>query len=384
MEIKMKENSRLELQRNFWKKLTAAIFLSMLLSLMFKVSPLAAGITPTPLNDFESSKTNVTSYDIELPAGVASKVQQIQMSSSGRLEIYMYSSGLPSMVTVELYSNSGCTDKVGCSASIYSNGLTNTMKADIPSAGTYYLKMYRTSYSSSSAAKFSIQPYSYNGEEKTLKPGVWSGTYGPDYDKTVYHKIVISKPGYITLQGYAQGSTSTPKYNISVGLNDASKKSLYGVYLNSSKGFTTYFGVKKGTYYISAKQYGNYKLKYTFTAVSEKSGSSKSKAVTLRKKKAAKGLLIAGESANKSDWYKIKLTKKQKLSFAITGKSSSYFRVKVIPKKSRLNISNSFFAVDNGSYTWKTDKKVPAGTYYIQISRYSGSLNSGYYSLKWK
>jgi len=377
------EKIKFSRQNEHFKKTITAMIMVVLLSFMFGISALAAGIKPTALNDFESSTANVTSYNMSLPTGTTSKVQQIEMSHPGRLEIDIYSSGLSSFVYFELYSNSGCTERVGGSASIYASRLTDQFYANIPKAATYYLKIYRSAYYSDNTANFTIKPYSYSGADKTLKSGAWSGTYATDYNQTIYHKVVISKPGYITVQGYSKGSISTPKSSVSISLTNSKKKALEGSFLSSGNNFTTYFGVKKGTYYIAVKNYGHYKLKYTFKAVSDKSGSSKRKATTLKKNKPVKGLLISNESAKKSDWFKIKLTKKKKISFKVNANVSDYFRVKLIPKNSRIYGTSKL--IGPGITSLKTTSKLPAGTYYIQITKYSASSpSSGVYSITLK
>ena len=129
-----------------------------------------------------------------------------------------------------------------------------------------------------------------------------------------------------------------------------------------------------------------YKLSYSFKAVTEKSGSKKSKAVALKKNKAAGGLQIAGESASKADWYKIVLPKKQKVTLTYSTKANNTIWFKIIPASKNVYLSGSLeYCMWDQTKTVTTKDKLPAGTYYVQVYKYKGDdWMSGYYTLKWK
>ena len=92
-------------------------------------------------------------------------------------------------------------------------------------------------------------------------------------------------------------STYSPSY--SVKLMNSKKKSISGDYQSvyASKNYTTYFGVGKGTYYIAVKTSDPiYGIRTTYNKVTEKSGSTKSKAKSIYKKGTKKGIITASQS----------------------------------------------------------------------------------------
>lgn len=368
------------------KKLLAAIAVSFIMTLTFCMSAMAAGvINPTQLNDYQSSKSKVKSYGLAINAGKTQVVQQIKMPYRGLLMIDLSSSGLSSQISFELFSNPGCTSKVGYNAYLSSNNLSSIFKANIPKAGTYYLRASRSNYGASVAGNFKIKPYSYSGYSKTIKNNAWAGTYGVNYNQIIYHKIVITKPGYIRFQAYGEGYQGS-KNNLHVTLYSNKKKALSDPsYLYRTNNYSTYYGVKKGTYYIGIKTSGQYRMKYTFASINEKTGSSKSRAVSLRANSTVKGLMIAGESGSQSDWYKLKLTKKQKLSFTFSVKANDSLKVTIVPASSRLHIIGASAYQSAGTKTYKTRDSLPAGTYYLQVSKLGNyNTTSGHYTLKYK
>ena len=209
--------------------------------------------------------------------------------------------------------------------------------------------------------------------------------------QTVYHRIKVSKPGYITLSGNGIGVWS-PKTSLRYNLTNNKKKNLTNIkFLPDSpsnytgrKAFTDHFAVKKGTYYIKVTD-SRYRLKYKFTASKDQSGASKAKAKNIGRGKTAKGLLIAGEKGGKSDWFKFTLPRAQKIKLTFNSRANDWVQYKLVPANSRISITGA------SSHTWAkklsgtTRSVFPAGTYYIQVTRMSKDKNtSGYYTVSWK
>ncbi len=75
---------------------------------------------------------------------------------------------------------------------------------------------------------------------------------------------------------------------------------------------------KGKTYYIRVDARFNSKGAYVLNAVnskiSEKSGKTKKKAVTIKKKKTKSGIIESGKNSKQADWYKFKLTSKKKVN----------------------------------------------------------------------
>ncbi|MFW5631609.1 MAG: hypothetical protein ACOCM4_07290 [Acetivibrio ethanolgignens] len=337
------------------------------------------GIVPGEAASFTPEASSFTSYTVTLPAGAESVIQEINMEHAGYIYIPMSIAGTEKGITAQLYSDASCTEKTGYSKYLSSGTLEATLSAPITKAGTYYLQF--TYKGTSSDVAVTISPYCYNSETRKInvKEDVYSFSGN---NELLYHEISIPKTGYIKVAADSDnyvGSTYVTLYN---SKKEACSNSVY--LSNTSKGGVTYFAVKKGTYYIALKGTSSAvsHLNYSFTAVSEKSGTSKKKAVTISQGKTVKGLVQSEDSMEKYDYYKIKLTKKQALSLTITSKSCDQLKFKVIPASSKLTIFGDTVRIyDSDKVSFKSKDKFPAGTYYIQVEKGS-KTTSGYYTIK--
>lgn len=143
-----------------------------------------------------------------------------------------------------------------------------------------------------------------------------------------------------------------------------------------------YYGVKKGTtYYLQVLADGGVKLNATFTKVTDKSGAKKTKALNIKNKKSATGLIRVGDK--NSDWYKINLTSAKKLNIILTPYTNDLLFITL----SGPGVYTKTFKVGSASQGQKnpftTTGKVKAGTYYIQVKPATKTC-SGYYKLTWK
>ena len=50
------------------------------------------------------------------------------------------------------------------------------------------------------------------------------------------------------------------------------------------------------------------------------------------------GLLVAGEKGTKTDWFKIRLTRKQKVTFTFTARANDHLRLQIVPADPKLFI----------------------------------------------
>ena len=116
------------------------------------------------------------------------------------------------------------------------------------------------------------------------------------------------------------------------------------------------------------------------------------KAVSMKKKKAITGVVGIGESAKKTDWYKIVLKKSARITLECDVVSSSNIYIEVIPSKKITSIRGKHtIALGNergerGKVTFQTTtgKKLPTGTYYIKVHRNSRNASTnGIYRIKW-
>ena len=216
-----------------------------------------------------------------------------------------------------------------------------------------------------------------------------------EYD---YIKFVAPKDGYVTFTANNIPENDGRIFRGEWFLCNSARKAISS---SGDCGFydedSVTFAIKKNkTYYLKVLTHGNgnfsHKVDYTYKSVKEKSGSKRSKAVTIKKNKKVSGLLMAGEK--KSDWYKVKLTKKQTLKITFSTKSYRGLAFKVYDKKGNEVMGLSYFQPSSttetvtlvskkNSYTDAT-KKLAKGTYYIKVYCLSDVRACGYYSLKWK
>lgn len=258
----------------------------------------------------------------------------------------------------------------------------------ITAAGTYTLEM--TSYDSSEAGAY-LDAFYYPKGGTPIKGKEFYGS-SPD-NKVAYYKVKATGTGYITVEiphGYNDPATYQVK------LFSSSKKALFKKgyeSVSSSKGYKTRIGVTKGTYYVGIKTSDPYYgLNLKFTKVSEKSGSTKGKAVKLSKGKTKKGIITASQSTSSGDWYKFTLSKAQKVKLDIstlTSQGGNYggLKVSIYSGKSSYAFGTASFnySMPNDTlapYTYGMGEKLQAGTYYIKVQKYNDG--NGYYKIKWQ
>lgn len=334
-------------------------------------------ITPESMVTGEEDAYSFLSYDLTIPMSTKTLVVPIKMAYKGKLTVLLDGKNVPAGIDITLYSDAACSSKVGYSRYLSTSTLVDTLKTSIPQKGTYYLKFELSSYAKADAS-VTIIPYSLSSEEKILKNKEWVGSHYYSYETLIGHKITVTKPGYIKVEG-----VSPAGYSVYVTLCDSKKKALSGqTYLSSSKENSTYFAVKKGTYYINAKSSDDYMVRYSFTAVKDASASTKAKAVTIAKGKTKSGLILSEDSLKKVDWYKIYISKKQKISFDVSANSCDSIKFEVVPASSRVILYGSTFRLyDSYASTYGTQDTMPAGTYYIKVTK-TTKTTSGAYSIK--
>lgn len=274
----------------------------------------------------------------------------------------------------DIYSDEACTQVLSYSS--YSNA------AFIPDKGTYYVKFSITDTGSEKPEGYIMLLYSifYNGEDKSLTNKTFSCTGNSNAENPVYYKISVPKTGSITIN-------TESEYTAYVTLLDSSKKTI------SNEASTTYannysacFAVTKGTYYIKVNTTSEtYRLKYTFKAITDASGTTKAKAVNLTPGKTYTGVVLTSDKTGKVDWYKITLSKSQKVDITFTGSvSSGEIAVEFYGSGLTESITDSITTVNEDrsfSSETGTSTKLPKGTYYIKVSK-AANKTSGFYNIK--
>ena len=239
----------------------------------------------------------------------------------------------------------------------------------IPQAGTYYVGVY----SNDQNAKVNVQYGFYDGSDRAVG-NKQTIIVGQRDAQTNYFSFKAPYTGYLRVQGTVG--------NHKVILCDASKRALSGA---SYLGNVPTYGVAKGkTYYIRVdarfNSNGIYALKATNSKISEKSGKTKKKAVTIKKKKTKKGIIESGKNSKQADWYKFKLTSKKKVKINVTTGSNESLKI-ILYKGGKRIITKTVRGNSTGDIT--SVGKWPKGTYYIKVQR-GTSTSSGYYTIKWK
>lgn len=279
--------------------------------------------------------------------------------------------GCSSGIEFGIYKDAELNEQVDYTGYAY-KGEGATKAFTIPSKGTYYvglrsIKGYNTTYSYTA----SVAAVFYSGADRTLKNNTQIAV-GQKTAQTNYFAFKATANGYLT----AYGDSSAALYKVT--LCNSSKKALSGEqYLQ----YSPTYGVKKGTtYYLRVKantnSNGGYLFKVSNKAITEKSGSTKAKAVTLPKKKTKKGTIVAGSS--QADWYKFTLSSSQNVSITMKGDTNDQLKITIYNKRG--TIGTRIFYYNTSSLPLKSVGKWSKGTYYIKVER--GNKNSsGWYSL---
>lgn len=356
-----------------------------------KAASMEGVLTPTQITDFATLPTAATA-SVTLPgktgnsgATTAStaKIVPISMGYRGVLSLAVAATGLSDSVDFALYSDQNCTMMVGTSDFLTTAYLSASKDYTVTTAGTYYLKLsWRYSVPDNSSV-IGVAAYAYSGAEVTINDS-YQAIYTGDSTLTNYHKLVLASDSLVTLFGNSYYTSDGSAASLSLNLCDSNKITLDDPYMYSSNMYCETYALKKGTYYVSTNTNSPYQLKATVTKVKDQSGASRSKAKLIKKKKTVKGMVALSEGTGKSDWFKVKLTKRSKLKLAWKARctGSGSLKLQVIPANSNYRLYNDtvYMSNENGGVTSKT--KLNKGTYYIKISKSYGDY-SGSYSLKY-
>ncbi len=146
------------------------------------------------------------------------------------------------------------------------------------------------------------------------------------YQKTkgyVYLKYTATKNGYVRLK-FSNATSSQSSVNGNVWITNKKKKELSNYeYFKTGTSTSTnykyvYYGVTKGTtYYFKIKVKSAVKVTLKQYTVKDSSGSKQSNATKIKAGKTKKGYIAAEDSS--SDYYKIVLTKAQKIKLTFKG-----------------------------------------------------------------
>jgi|GEM_PF-2434746 len=338
-----------------------------------------AAVTPEDIN------TNPTGTAFQTPVSIKTATYTYAVQVTAPEMVAISFKGATDNTYLTLYSDSGLTSSIStASSSTNSSNGVKTHYYAISSPGVYYMTF--TCYGTSSKneyANFEVQSVPMGG---TLSNATCFYGSGANSNAVSYYQVSVPSTGYLTVQ-VVSASNSTSSHNIK--LCNANKSSYYSDYeaLYDTSGDSTFTGVKRGTYYIAVKS-GDpaYGIKATFTKVKlSTTGTKKSKAKSIYKRSTKIGVLAL--SSKTVNWYKIKVTKTQKVYISINTKSSRTGNIKVTVYSKRNNMGYRTYNYSTpGStltlFTYGKGGKLTPGTYYIKVSKNYGG--NGYYSIKWK
>ena len=226
---------------------------------------------------------------------------------------------------------------------------------------------------------------------ETIAFGETKENYDQDAGIVHYYKFQVKQPGLISVTGVAATLAGIPR-DLRVSLCDAKGKVLTTDYVNAMNSVVKSYAVNKGVYQFKVQAAEKFIISTGHKKYIEKSGTTQKKAVSMKKKKAITGVVGIGESAKKTDWYKIVLKKSARITLECDVVSSSNIYIEVIPSKKITSIRGKHtIALGNergerGKVTFQTTtgKKLPTGTYYIKVHRNSRNASTnGIYRIKW-
>ncbi len=312
----------------------------------------------------------------------------VTVESAGTIIVPLQGTSVGKNLTVSMHTDAAATDanRVGYAEYLSSSNVSDTLTADVAKAGTYYLK-FDTWANVEQSAYFQVK---FAPAEGSLTSGKLF--YGSSVENGfAYYKITVPGNGYLKITMPEMDESSSYHYYYLKVTNTSKKNLLAGdKSLNSYDNYTSYIGVKKGTYYIAIKNSDKYYgLKVTFNSVKENSGTSKSKAKSISKGSTKKGVITANQKAGSGEWYKFVVKKTQKVTLKVNTKLGGYsggvkFAVYKKGDSSAFGTKN-IYDTSSGElqpYTFGKGNKLAAGTYYIKVEKYGDG--NGYYSIKWK
>lgn len=360
-----------------------AVFV-MILAMGVIVSAAEQTITvPTKYFGNESAVTRSYTYTDKsvLSGSECGVIIPLKVSAPGTVKLRIDYTKLQKDINGYVYTDAACTNRLYFSAVTQVGSNSEEAFVTVNNAGTYYLKFYSYQYSyqtSEFTNSLSVSVSEYTDADKTIKSGQTINYYRKSGSTPYYFKYKAEKTGKVTL-------SFSYNYSTYVTLMNSKKKALSNQVTVFPSVNKVTFAVKKGTSYyfcITSNGINNGKtqsISVKNTAIKEKSGSKKKKAVTIKAKKKVKGTILPGSKT--ADWYKFKLKKNKKISVDISGEVTGSLRIEFFYKNGRSAGSGYFYG---GQSIYKPlYGKMKKGTYYVKISR-GNSLSSGYYSMKWK
>ncbi|WP_343209491.1 hypothetical protein [Anaerolentibacter hominis] len=319
----------------------------------------------------DTDLAKVNKFGIILPAGMTEAVIPVEMSIKGILAA-VYQSDVSA--SVDFYSDAACTQTINYSTY---DGFT-----DVVEKGTYYLKV--STYSTTGCI-VAVGLGAFSSGNKTIKSKTWYISAFADSSTAQYYKLSVSKQSKIVVE--TQG-----EYSRYITICDKNKKAVTEECYTSTDGKMT-FVVPKGTYYVKVKSTDDLlRLRATVTALSDKTGTSKSKAKALKVNGSkVTGLVTTSDKTSKADWVKFTNPKNQKINVYITGDiTSGTIEMEFFSSNGKSMGTQTVNSYRNNGYvnlytigSGYSGKTLAKGTYYIKITK-DTKKTTGVYTIQVK
>lgn len=330
--------------------------------------------TTTEANAYKTGlydRNNLWSIPVKIPAAGNFLINLV---STGNNNVYLFDTPNPGADTKPIAAMALPASQ--SDSDIYS------FSARVAKAGTYYLVFATDSYSSIQTA---LQVFYAKALKSGSSTAVTSGKVRyASVSGTGYRYFKITVPGtrYLRIDIPWGDGGQDAAYKIKL-MNSSKKKNLLKGIVNLKKdgrGYTTYAGVPKGTYYVAVSTATDsaYSIKVTSTKVTDKSGSTRSKANRMYKGNSRSGIITATQSSSSGDWYKLVLGSTQRVELDIITKSGGYsggikFSVYSGSKTKAFGTAEYYYGEPNGTlhlYTSGYGDRLVKGTYYIKVQKY--------------
>lgn len=315
-----------------------------------------------------SQSSNFNAYEIKVPLYYEKDVIiPVKIKSKGAL-VYALAAEYEDneLSYYSLYSDAACENLIS----------TNETIAYIPKAGTYYIKIPNI-YLSEAGDSFIAAAFGFvSGANTQLKnkSDVVSAILNASIP--LYYKVVVTKPTKLT---FVIGADNAATVTLCNSKKKAITNETYFYSNDTEEGAVASYVVGKGTYYFKvASLQGIITTQAKFTTVKGASGTSKSKAGTLKVNGATKNILmLPGDTTKKNYYLKFYNPKRQKIYVNLTSSFSSgtmlfdlydsagkSFGVDYI--YSGVDKEESFEVYVGDEYS---ERMLPKGTYYLKFKK---------------
>lgn len=267
--------------------MTAVTALVFLLVILARVNVYAGDVQTVVPAIGEAESANSYQYEIPAKAGGNALTIPIEISSAGlvKLEVAVQAEKDFTVMMTKKMRLAGVADVLW----VAGNARQKNYEYFAEGSCTRYLNFFTEK---EQTLKVTIKAYqntatvTANGKLKNKK---WANGFAYSR-KSAYFQVKAGSSGcfQIDVKPLEKGQP------VEITLLNSKKKE---VLTDSSSSYekTTYYGVKKGTYYIRVDTDGEFQIRSTFETIKEKNNTNKAKAVNLKQGKTEKGMFWLGD-----------------------------------------------------------------------------------------